>query len=98
MIVPIELVGKQRLLLLSIYILFTITGFSPKMKSKRSRTHSKRSPTQDSLNQVVDEKDSQQTMAKQVMLTSEIVEIRKRELLTLVDQITNSPEVRIDIA
>ena len=68
------------------------------MKSKRSRIHSKRSPTQDSLNQVVDEKDSQQTMAKQVMLTSEIVEIRKRELLTLVDQITNSPEVRIDIA
>ena len=67
------------------------------MKSKRSRTHSKRSPIQDSLNQVEEQKDSQQTISKQVMLTSEIVEIRKTELLTLVDQITNSPEVRIDI-
>ena len=67
------------------------------MKSKRSRTYSKRSPIQDSLNQVEEQKDSQQTISKQVMLTSEIVEIRKTELLTLVDQITNSPEVRVDI-
>ena len=67
------------------------------MKSKRSKTHSKRSPIQDSLNQIVNDKDSQPSISKQVMLTSEIVEIRKRELLTLVDQITNSPEVRVDI-
>ena len=62
------------------------------MRSKRSRTYSKRSPLQDSMKQGVDDQDIQNASTKPVMITSKTIE-NERIDISSIEQLSINREV-----
>ena len=67
-------------------------GFSPKMRSKRSRTYSKKSPLQDAPKQIVEDQHTENDSTNPVTLTPKTLENESMAMSSL-EQLSNNREV-----